>query len=60
MARFHAFAGLSVWMIGELGIDLPPPKERDDPNATVAVLVDAIKKLVSLHSVAGSVDVTLW
>ncbi|GAU99078.1 hypothetical protein RvY_10124 [Ramazzottius varieornatus] len=45
VVRFQVFASLSVWMIGQLGIDLPPPTERDDPNITVQKIVEALRKL---------------
>ena len=45
--RFHVFASLAVWMIGQLGTDVPRPNERDDPNITVQKIGEALRNLVS-------------
>ncbi|XP_055338766.1 intraflagellar transport protein 57 homolog [Paramacrobiotus metropolitanus] len=42
---FQTFATLAVWMIGQLGIQLRAPEERDDPNLTVTSILESLRKL---------------
>lgn len=43
--QFHIFSSLCVWLIRKAGIaaDMEMPQEFNDPNATIAQVLDAIK-----------------
>ncbi|GIL87660.1 hypothetical protein Vretimale_14667, partial [Volvox reticuliferus] len=43
--QFFYFTSLAAWLLSLAGVDLPAPKEFDDPNMTCANLLNAIKKL---------------
>lgn len=33
------------WLLGQAGVDFPPPKEFDDPNATVSAIMGGLRQL---------------
>jgi hypothetical protein len=42
---FTCVAVQSVWLLGLAGVELPTPKEMDDPQATCAAILGGCKKL---------------
>ncbi|KAF5828216.1 intra-flagellar transport protein 57-domain-containing protein [Dunaliella salina] len=44
-SQFFYFTCLATWLINLVGIELPMPKEFDDPNATCANILSSCKKL---------------
>ncbi|KAG2484902.1 hypothetical protein HYH03_016288 [Edaphochlamys debaryana] len=43
--QFFYFTSLATWLLSLAGVELPSPKEFDDPNITCQNLLGAIKKL---------------
>ncbi|VDM35083.1 unnamed protein product [Hydatigera taeniaeformis] len=44
--QFNAFVGLATWLINEAGFLMEIPQEYDDPNATIANILDSLRSLV--------------
>ncbi|KAF7258958.1 hypothetical protein EG68_03444 [Paragonimus skrjabini miyazakii] len=43
--QFHNFTTLAAWLIGKANGKIDPPQEYDDPNATIATILDAVRDL---------------
>lgn len=43
--QFHMFTNIAVWLINLCGRNLEQPQEFDDPNATIATIIEEAKKL---------------
>lgn len=43
--QFFYFTSLAAWLLGLSGVDIPAPKEFDDPNTICANILNACKKL---------------
>ncbi|XP_066907698.1 intraflagellar transport protein 57 homolog [Halyomorpha halys] len=43
--QFFMFAALSAWLIRKCGISLKQPEEDDDPNSTIASILDGLRNL---------------
>ncbi|KAA0186216.1 Estrogen receptor beta like 1 [Fasciolopsis buskii] len=43
--QFHSFTTLAAWLIGQANGKIDPPQEYDDPNATIATILDAVREL---------------
>ncbi|KAG2449265.1 hypothetical protein HYH02_005422 [Chlamydomonas schloesseri] len=43
--QFFYFTSLATWLLGLAGVELPAPKEFDDPNLTCQNILGAVKKL---------------
>ncbi|TPP41630.1 Estrogen receptor beta like 1 [Fasciola gigantica] len=43
--QFHNFTTLAAWLIGRANGKIDPPQEYDDPNATIATILDAVREL---------------
>ncbi|KAM7542421.1 hypothetical protein Aperf_G00000008486 [Anoplocephala perfoliata] len=43
--QFNAFVNLAAWLINQSGINIETPQEFDDPNATVANILDSLRSL---------------
>ena len=44
--QFYAFAALSCWLLKLAGRQVEMPQEDDDPNATVATILENCRQLV--------------
>ncbi|KAH9280163.1 Intraflagellar transport protein 57 -like protein [Echinococcus granulosus] len=44
--QFNTFVGLAAWLINEAGLAMEMPQEYDDPNATIATVLDSLRSLV--------------
>ncbi|KAL5968221.1 hypothetical protein TSMEX_004076 [Taenia solium] len=44
--QFNTFVGLAAWLINEAGFSMEMPQEYDDPNATIATVLDSLRSLV--------------
>ncbi|XP_065222804.1 intraflagellar transport protein 57 homolog [Planococcus citri] len=42
--QFYAFSLLAAWLIRKCGTIIDTPQEYDDPNSTIAVILDAARK----------------
>uniref|UniRef100_A0A5K3FNK8 Intraflagellar transport protein 57 homolog n=1 Tax=Mesocestoides corti TaxID=53468 RepID=A0A5K3FNK8_MESCO len=43
--QFNSFVSLSAWLIGQSGHYIEQPQEHDDPNATIATILDSLRTL---------------
>lgn len=48
--QFNTFVSLAAWLINQSGISIETPQEFDDPNATVANILDSLRSLVGQAS----------
>lgn len=44
--QFNTFVGLAAWLINEAGFSMEVPQEYDDPNATIATVLDSLRSLI--------------
>ena len=44
--QFFMFATLSAWLIKKCGLSFKQAEEDDDPNSTIASILDALRNLV--------------
>lgn len=45
--QFFLFTSLAAWLVRKIGCLLEQPQEYDDPNSTIAGMLDATRDLVS-------------
>ena len=45
--QFYVFSSLASWLIRKTGKNFEPPQEYDDPNSTIANILEHIRKLGS-------------
>jgi estrogen-related receptor beta like 1 len=43
------FTSLAAWLVRKIGRPFEQPQEYDDPNSTIAIVLDATRDLVSLE-----------
>ncbi|CAL8090010.1 unnamed protein product [Calicophoron daubneyi] len=43
--QFYGFTALAAWLIVKANGKIDPPQEYDDPNATIATILDAVREL---------------
>ncbi|TGZ58123.1 hypothetical protein CRM22_009746 [Opisthorchis felineus] len=43
--QFHNFTSLASWLVVKANGKIDPPQEYDDPNATIATILDAVREL---------------
>ncbi|XP_058791994.1 intraflagellar transport protein 57 homolog [Phymastichus coffea] len=43
--QFHTFSSLAAWLVRKAGKNFDPPQESDDPNATIAKILDCLKEI---------------
>ncbi|XP_067010185.2 intraflagellar transport protein 57 homolog isoform X2 [Anabrus simplex] len=48
--QFHQFTNLAAWLIRKCGKPFEQPQEYDDPNSTIAAILDAVRQI------GGAVD----
>lgn len=41
--QFHTFTSLAAWLIRKSGTNFEQPQEYDDPNSTIAVILDHLR-----------------
>ncbi|KAL5107587.1 hypothetical protein TcWFU_003822 [Taenia crassiceps] len=44
--QFNTFVSLAAWLINESGFSMEMPQEYDDPNATIATVLDSLRSLL--------------
>lgn len=44
--QFNSFVGLAAWLISLVGGNMEPPQEFDDPNATIATILDSLRSIM--------------
>ncbi len=49
--QFYVFSLLCTWLIQKCGIFVETPQEYDDPNSTIASILNAARQLVSNHHI---------
>jgi len=47
--QFYLFTSLAAWLIRKTGRPLEQPQEYDDPNSTIASILDSVRQMVSLY-----------
>lgn len=45
--QFFMFTSLSAWLIKKLGRSFDEPQEYDDPNGTIASILEVVREIVS-------------
>ena len=43
--QFYLFTSLAAWLIRKTGRDFDPPQEFDDPNSTIANILDHVRQM---------------
>ncbi|XP_029046808.1 intraflagellar transport protein 57 homolog [Osmia bicornis bicornis] len=43
--QFYTFTSLAAWLIRKSGRNFEPPQESDDPNATIALILDHLRDI---------------
>lgn len=43
--QFYTFTSLAAWLIRKCGRNFEPPQESDDPNSTIAIILDHLREL---------------
>lgn len=43
--QFYLFTSLSAWLIRKTGRSFDPPQESDDPNSTIANILDCVRQM---------------
>ncbi|XP_003708423.1 intraflagellar transport 57 [Megachile rotundata] len=43
--QFYTFTSLAAWLIRKSGKNFEPPQESDDPNATIALILDHLRDI---------------
>ena len=43
--QFYLFTSLAAWLVRKTGRDLEPPNEYDDPNSTIANILDHVRQM---------------
>nr|XP_034173689.1 intraflagellar transport protein 57 homolog [Osmia lignaria]XP_034173690.1 intraflagellar transport protein 57 homolog [Osmia lignaria] len=43
--QFYTFTSLAAWLIRKSGQNFEPPQEADDPNATIALILDYLRDI---------------
>ncbi|XP_076655690.1 intraflagellar transport 57 [Halictus rubicundus] len=43
--QFYTFTSLAAWLIRKAGKNFEPPQESDDPNATIALILDYLREI---------------
>lgn len=44
--QFFVFSSLAAWLIRKCGLSMESPQEYDDPNSTIAFILDSARSLV--------------
>ena len=44
--QFYLFTSLSAWLINKAGGHMEQPQEYDDPNSTIASILDFVRQMV--------------
>lgn len=45
--QFYVFSLLAAWLIRKCGKTIDTPQEYDDPNSTIAVILEAARNMAS-------------
>ncbi|XP_076239630.1 intraflagellar transport 57 [Calliopsis andreniformis] len=43
--QFYTFTSLAAWLIRKCGKNFEPPQESDDPNSTIALILDHLREI---------------
>lgn len=43
--QFYIFTGLAAWLIRKSGKSIEMPQESDDPNSTIALILDYLREI---------------
>ncbi|XP_076296741.1 intraflagellar transport 57 [Lasioglossum baleicum] len=43
--QFYTFTSLAAWLIRKAGKNFEPPQESDDPNSTIALILDYLREI---------------
>lgn len=43
--QFYAFTSLAAWLVRKAGGKFDPPQESDDPNSTIALILDYLREI---------------
>ncbi|XP_053981043.1 intraflagellar transport protein 57 homolog [Hylaeus volcanicus] len=43
--QFYTFTSLAAWLVRKAGRSFEPPQESDDPNSTIAIILDHLRDL---------------
>lgn len=46
--QFFLFSSLAAWLICKSGKSIEPPQEYDDPNSTIANILDILRENVCI------------
>ncbi|XP_076628527.1 intraflagellar transport 57 [Colletes latitarsis] len=43
--QFYTFTSLAAWLVRKIGKNFEPPQESDDPNSTIAIILDHLRDI---------------
>lgn len=47
--QFYLFSSLAAWLVRKAGKNFEQPQESDDPNATIALILDHVKEVAAVE-----------